>query len=245
MIQSSIQGGHTEFFEAEFQFSKEVSPKKKKRVRQKRVKTVEDDEEHFEFKPNISELLKQEMGFSDTEEGRQESDNDEDEQDEDTTEPDFNDYFDESEDEEEDEETNESPDIASKIKDSDEQKLEKIRKIEEKDVVKFEEDEVKMEPETESDDEEEFETENSQNSTSQLKKRLSDEDSGSEKVKKGEKTPKYVYKYKGENPPCEICGKLFSRPSDLIKHMVTHTGAREYKCDICQDNFPLLNSLTR
>ena len=119
--------------------------------------------------------------------------------------------------------------------------------MEEKDVVKFEEDEVKMEPESESDDEEEFETKNSlsENSASQLKKRLSDEESGSEKGKKGEKKPKYIYKYKGENPPCEICGKLFSRPSDLIKHMVTHTGAREYKCDICQDNFPLLNSLTR
>ena len=110
--------------------------------------------------------------------------------------------------------------------------------------MKYEEDEVKMEPESESDDEEEFEAKNLHSETSALKKSLSDEDSGSEK-EKGEhgKKPKYIYK--GENPPCEICGKMFSRPSDLIKHMVTHTGAREFKCDICQDCFPLLNSLTR
>ena len=230
---------------------------KKKRIRQRKVRTVEenDDEEHFEFKPNISELLKQENNCSDSKEGgRRESDNDDededDEEEEVTTEPDFNDYLDQSEDEEEEEERDVASDTVSKIKGAggDEQKLDKTEKIEERDLVKYEEDEVKMEPESESDDEEEFEDKNSHFhssiSDSQLKERLSDEDSGSEKVKEEVgKKPKYIYK--GENPPCEICGKMFSRPSDLIKHMVTHTGAREFKCDVCQDCFPLLNSLTR
>ena len=227
--------------------------KKKKRIRERRRDggAVEDDfEEHFEFKPNISELLKQESGCSDTEGGRKESDNDDEENEEDTAEPDFNDYLDQSDDEEEEEERDASSDTVSKIKATggDEQKLDSTEHIEERDAVKYEEDEVKMEPESESDDEEEFEDKkshfHSSISVSQLKERLSDEDSGSEKVK-GEvgKKPKYIFK--GENPPCEICGKMFSRPSDLIKHMVTHTGAREFKCDICQDCFPLLNSLTR
>ena len=238
-----------------------MTPKKKRtRERRKVGRAVQDDfEEHFEFKPNISELLKQESGCSDTVGGGKESDNDndddddeeeEEEDDEDTAEPDFNDYLDQSDDDEDDEERDESSDTASKTKDtgSDEPKLDKKGKVEEKDVVKYEEDEVKMEPESESEDGEEFEAKNSHSDTStsasQLKKSLSDEECGSEK-EKGElgKKPKYIYK--GENPPCEICGKMFSRPSDLIKHMVSHTGAREFKCDICQDCFPLLNSLTR
>ena len=32
---------------------------------------------------------------------------------------------------------------------------------------------------------------------------------------------------------CDECGKMFDHASDLEKHMVTHTGARDYKCDIC------------
>ena len=207
-----------------------------------------DDEEHFEFEPNISELLKQEKDCSDSEKGRRESDNDDDgdddEEEEVTTEPDFNDYLDQSEDEEGGEEGDE--DTASTIKSTGGEE-QNVNKIDERDVVKFEEDEVKMEPESESDDdEEEFEAKKSysHSSTSQLEERLSDEDSGCERVK-GEVGNKPKYIYKGENPPCEICGKMFSRPSDLIKHMVTHTGAREFKCDVCQDCFPLLNSLTR
>ena len=114
------------------------------------------------------------------------------------------------------------------------------------DLVKGEEDEVKMEPESESD--EDFDEQNSNspksNSFTKLTEKLSyNSTEGEFKRTKESKKPKYVYK--GENPPCEICGKKFSRPSDLIKHMVTHTGAKEFKCDICKENFPLLNSLTR
>ena len=44
---------------------------------------------------------------------------------------------------------------------------------------------------------------------------------------------------------CDECGKMFDHASDLDKHMVTHTGAKDYKCDICTESFPLLNILTR
>ena len=115
-----------------------------------------------------------------------------------------------------------------------------------KDLVKSEEDEVKMEPESESD--EDFDEQNSNSPKSnyftKLTEKLSYSSTEGEFNRTKESTkPKYVYK--GENPPCEICGKKFSRPSDLIKHMVTHTGAKEFKCDICKESFPLLNSLTR
>ena len=115
-----------------------------------------------------------------------------------------------------------------------------------KDLVKGEEDEVKMEPESESD--EDFDEQNSNlpksSSFIKLTEKLSYSSTKGECKRTKESTkPKYVYK--GENPPCEICGKKFSRPSDLIKHMVTHTGAKEFKCDICKESFPLLNSLTR
>ena len=115
-----------------------------------------------------------------------------------------------------------------------------------KDFVKGEEDEVKMEPESESDEDFDEQNSNSPKSNSFIKstEKLSYSSTEGEFIRTKESTkPKYVYK--GENPPCEICGKKFSRPSDLIKHMVTHTGSKEFKCDICKENFPLLNSLTR
>ena len=91
-----------------------------------------------------------------------------------------------------------------------------VEKPEVKADVKYEEDEVKMEPES---DEEEDTLSLVKNET--------------QKQKRG----------KGKN--CEVCGKFFRAPSDMVKHMVTHTGARDYKCDICHDAFPLLNILTR
>ena len=52
--------------------------------------------------------------------------------------------------------------------------------------------------------------------------------------------------YRRKTVKCEICGKCFKSPSDVEKHMVTHTGARDYKCEICTESFPpLLNILTR
>ena len=198
-----------------------------------------EDEEYFEFKPNISDLLMQES-CSDNQGEREESDNDDD----DNEEEEDIDHLDQSEDEVDNDEKGAS---TRKDPESDDEKSQKNGQTEENYFVKYEEDEVKMEPESES-DEEDFETQNLhlRNSTSslQLIDRLPDENNDHEKVPEEPcKKPKYVYK--GENPPCEICGKMFSRPSDLIKHMVTHTGAREYKCDICQETFPLLNSLTR
>ena len=197
------QGGHAEFFEAELGFSKE---KKQGRLR----KVDKDEPEHFEFKPNIDELLKQEKAWSETEE-------------------EANDQFDNE---------NQS-EVCNQIvqKSGEEMSIDMLSRVRElnqaldlqgpssgvempemKSDVKYEEDEVKMEPESDEEDD------------TPLTIRVKNE---TEKQKRG----------KGKN--CEVCGKFFRAPSDMVKHMVTHTGARDYKCDICHDAFPLLNILTR
>ena len=173
-------------------------------------KVDKDEPEHFEFKPNIDELLKQEKAWSETEE-------------------EANDQFDN---ENQSEVCNQivqksgeemSTDMLSRVRELN-QALDLqgpssgVEKPEMKADVKYEEDEVKMEPESDEEDD------------TPLTIRVKNE---TEKQKRG----------KGKN--CEVCGKFFRAPSDMVKHMVTHTGARDYKCDICHDAFPLLNILTR
>ena len=170
-------------------------------------KVDKDEPEHFEFKPNIDELLKQEKAWSDTEE-------------------EANDHFDNEDacDQTEQKSVEEmSTDMLSRVRELN-QALDLqgpssgVEKPEMKADVKYEEDEVKMEPESDEEDD------------TPLTIRVKNE---TEKQKRG----------KGKN--CEVCGKFFRAPSDMVKHMVTHTGARDYKCDICHDAFPLLNILTR
>ena len=36
---------------------------------------------------------------------------------------------------------------------------------------------------------------------------------------------------------CDVCGKMCARPSELTRHMRTHTNERPYECDACDKAF--------
>ena len=44
---------------------------------------------------------------------------------------------------------------------------------------------------------------------------------------------------------CDVCGKMFAKPSDLTKHMRIHTNERPYECDVCDKAFRESGTLKR
>ena len=44
---------------------------------------------------------------------------------------------------------------------------------------------------------------------------------------------------------CEQCGKIFKKYCDLRRHMVTHTGAKDFICPVCAKRFSLEQNLAR
>ena len=155
------------------------------------------------------------------------------------------DGFDQSDEDDAEEDIEESTEI---------KKLENEEKPAKKQEVKLEEDEVKMEVESESEGEEfdgsKMEPESESEDKDFTYSNPMDPSVDAEiLLERGQRKKMNVensaHKIKKYGPQCEICGKCFSHPSDVEKHMVTHTGARNYKCDICTESFPLLNILTR
>ena len=44
---------------------------------------------------------------------------------------------------------------------------------------------------------------------------------------------------------CQLCFKAFGAPSDLVRHMRTHTGEMPFVCEFCNRGFKQKNSLKR
>ena len=44
---------------------------------------------------------------------------------------------------------------------------------------------------------------------------------------------KEVKRKRGQEHECDVCEKMFAKPSDLVTHMRTHTNERPYECDVC------------
>ena len=36
---------------------------------------------------------------------------------------------------------------------------------------------------------------------------------------------------------CDVCEKVFESPSNLARHMRTHTNEKPYECDVCEKSF--------
>ena len=60
-----------------------------------------------------------------------------------------------------------------------------------------------------------------------------DDDLEAKKIQKEETTVyKKGVKRKRTQHECNVCEKMFDRPSGLVKHMRTHTNERPYECDV-------------
>lgn len=44
-----------------------------------------------------------------------------------------------------------------------------------------------------------------------------------------------------EYHPCPTCGKIFSAPSMLERHMVTHVGGKPFSCGICNKAYQVIS----
>ena len=60
-----------------------------------------------------------------------------------------------------------------------------------------------------------------------------DDDLEANQIQKEETTVnKKGVKRKRTQHECDVCEKMFDRPSGLVKHMRTHTNERPYECDV-------------
>ena len=58
-----------------------------------------------------------------------------------------------------------------------------------------------------------------------------------EKLRKEKTATKRGKRKRGQQHECDLCEKVFDRPSSLAIHMRIHTNEKPYECDVCEKRF--------
>ena len=62
-------------------------------------------------------------------------------------------------------------------------------------------------------------------------------------IRKVMTTTKGVKRKRTQQHECDVCEKMFAKPSDLARHMRIHTKEKPYECDVCEKRFRHSNAL--
>ena len=71
-----------------------------------------------------------------------------------------------------------------------------------------------------------------------------DDDEMDEQIREEEMTVRKGWKRK-RGRECDLCEKVFDRPSSLAIHMRIHTNEKPHECEVCEKRFALAGNLER